>query len=104
MNPFKSVAVNVKDPARAWKPVNPTQIDALRALSAPRMAKNEGIKEIVEVLEKRAKNKGIVKIAEIFEEKDEDEEDENKKDDEEELSPRAREALQILADFVGLSD
>ena len=104
MNPFKSVAVNVKDPARAWKPVTAAQIESLKTLSGPRMAKNEGIKEIVELLEKRAKNKGIVKIAEIFEEKDEDEEAENKKDDEEELSPRAREGLQILADFVGLSD
>ncbi len=95
---FRSDSVNGDT---GWKPVTKATVGRLASASAKRVAAS---KEFVEILEKRKKamaRDGVARIAEILDDKSKKDADEDdKKDDEEKLTPRAKEALQILADLV----
>jgi len=88
--------------ADAWVAVSPAMMAELAARSAKRVAASDDFKKVGEQLEK-AKKDDLVKVADILDGKeggDDPEDGEDDAKDEDELSPQAREALQVLADLV----
>lgn len=87
--------------ADAWTPVTDATLSQLAAQSAKRVAASKEFEKVREDLAK-AKKGEEVKVADILDGKDDsgDEGDEaaEKKDDE--LTPQAKEALQVLADLI----
>jgi len=99
---FRSSRVNAAEKSQRWVPVTASQLKKLRASSQARQTQDEELKKIVANLEKRAKNKGVIKISEILddpENKGDAEDDDTPKDDDK-LSPRVKEGIQILADLI----
>jgi len=99
LEPFRTKAVNSKDPVKRWLAITKADIDHLSKASAQRVADHKDFKKVRETLEKRKKNNGLIKIAEILDDPDNKEKDKKKKD-EDKLSAQVLEGLQILGDLV----
>ncbi len=104
----------------SWKPVTQEVVEALAERSRARQEASEFFAEVRAELAKRAEDDGIVELAELIAERAENgvgETDEpglaagnasapvpkSASKDDEELSPQAKEALDVLADWVQLS-
>lgn len=112
---FLSSSVNTAPGgAGAWTLVTPERVAALGKASADRVAKNADFAEVAKRVEKAQKAKGVVKLGDLMASVEKDKAGAGKgdanapdEDDEEEqrrkrgeLTPQAKEALQILADLV----
>lgn len=104
ITPFLGDDVQGDDARSKWSPVEDATVAALAAASKARVAASAAFDEVREAIAKRAKSDGPAKIAELLEDGDDDEGDgeggdaaDEKKD---ELSPHAKEAVQILADLI----
>ena len=101
---------NSKNPAEAWKPINPDLVKVLKEKSSKRIAENSEFKEIVKDLEDIKKNEGWVKVAEILDKsgKDKDKRKEKKEkantaQGRRELwlqSPLLQESINIMKDWL----
>lgn len=108
IDPFLSQEAN-STPAQ-WKPVDEDLMEALRKSSTQRMAQSKEFKEITEKLKEQEKEKekrGIIKLADLKKESKKAKTEtasaeKKKKKAAEEKSPQYKEALQILADYVGI--
>ncbi|MBI2606769.1 MAG: carboxy terminal-processing peptidase [Deltaproteobacteria bacterium] len=113
---FLSSEVNDGSPARHWNPVTSALVEKLRALSSARAEKDPEFKKIRTELAEIEKNKGIIRLADSMKKMKEEKAKEKKKEkklgkrrgrresDEEYLKlPQVHEAVQIMADMVGLS-
>ncbi len=104
-----------------WKLVTPDLVGELAKRSVKRQADDPFFAEVREELAKRAEDDGIVRLAELIAERSDGEDGEatlstgggnasvavpkaaKKKEDDEELSPQAKEALNVLSDLVVLT-
>ncbi len=101
VNAFLSPTANVNEPTKHWAPIAPDRVKALAAISAARVAKNKAFDEIRADLEKARRNAGTVRIAELLSDKaDADKDKDKKKKDDDKITERGQEALEILADLV----
>jgi carboxyl-terminal processing protease len=89
-----------------WAPVNKTEIDHLKSLSKDRVSKSKEFAEIAKDLQETEDRKGVVKLADMRKK-----EGESKKKDKgkapklaakERNKPQIDEALNVLADYVGM--
>jgi hypothetical protein len=107
---FLSSSVNAPaGGAGAWSLVTPERIGTLGKHSAERVAKNTEFAEVATRIEKAKKAKGVVKLGDLMATADkpkdgasaddaEDEEEKRRKKGE--LTPQAKEALNILAELA----
>lgn len=108
IKPFRGDAVQGEDEATRWKPITDALIATLTARSKARVEASEKFAEIRQDIAKREANEGKpMKIAELLEDSDDEDDtadgdpkDPGKKGDDDELTPQAAEALQILADVA----
>ena len=106
---------------RRWKPVTDEVVEELARRSEERLETHEFFGEVRAELAKRAEDDGVVQLADLIEERRSDAAETptaglaagtasastpgapKAKDDDEELSPQAQEALNVLADLVVLT-
>ena len=109
---FLASSVNGGAPGNgAWALVTPEQMGALAKRSAERVLKDPAFTEVAVRIEKAKKAKGVVKLGELMAtaekpkgagaEKSDDEDEEEARRKKGELTPQAKEALNILAELAG---
>lgn len=83
-----------------WKKVDRKSLQSLGAKSKKRMENDEEFKELKKRLAEAKDDDTRMKIAEILDDSDDTDEDEEEADDKDEISIQAREATEILADYI----
>jgi len=102
---FRGANAQPLDKSSKYREVSEEDITKLSKNSAKRIEASKEFKELAKESDKIKKNKGVIKIAELYEsgsDKKEDE-DKKKKEDKDELTPQAKEGLQVLGDLIVLS-
>lgn len=102
---FVSEHAKANRKGESWIAVTAKEIDKLKAASAKRVAASKEFKDLEKEIAKVSEKKETVKIAELFDESKKDKDEDKKKDekkDEEKLTPQAKEALEVLADYVAM--
>ncbi len=94
---FASAAANK---SKKWNPVAKSEIAKLAANSKARVAKSKEFKELADELAKRDPNDTKIKISEILKEGSKDDEDDEAKKKDDELSIQTKEAAEIAADLA----
>ncbi len=95
-----------------WQPITAELLSELKAASAERVAANEDMKELAELLEQAAKDQPRIKVAELLSSEDEPQaaaqveglgdDDDSGDQDEDTPTLQATEAVNVLADLVRL--
>lgn len=106
------VSKQANAPKHGWQPVAAAAVQQLVTRSKARVAKDPKFKELQEDIEKARKNRGEVVLGEYLSRTKDDKTDEEKKEDaksphdgkdeDDELTAHAEEALNVLADYVTL--
>lgn len=99
LKPFLAQKMNRKE--GGYEPFKSKWVKGLAAKSAARVAADAEFKKLAEDLKKAEESRDVIKVAELLKDEDKDEEDEDK-EKEDEPTIQAKEATQILADYVTL--
>jgi carboxyl-terminal processing protease len=108
--PFLSSYANAAPPTNRWRPISNDLVSKLAKQSEARIGANPEFSEIREKLSEAATNNGEIRLAEMLKEREEAKakaeetvaQSSDASDDAHPFSPQLDEALNILADLIGL--